>query len=203
MQSPALITIIIIFILWLNYEIHKNTGHSKADTDKFWKRELASNEVRRLDISNLDYITISTDQLPLTDNPDDTINAYRNTIVKLKDKKAINLSGSTNTDLKLQYGTANISKLTEYENNYLTLVSILQKWADRLYKQGSTVDCRIVLEYAIACRTDVPTSYKLLAKVYQQEHQTDKINLLINLITKSRIQEKEKLLKEIEAIKAS
>jgi hypothetical protein len=203
MRIPVLISIVIIFILWLNYEIRKNTRHTKEDTERFWKREQASNQVRRTDISDLSYIIISTEQLPLADNPDDTINAYRNTILSLKDKKAINLSGFTNTDLKLRYGTANINKLIEYDNNYITLVSILQKWADRLYLQGNIADSRSVLEYAVSCCSDVPKTYKLLADIYRQENQPDKINLLIHLIPKTRIPDKVSLTGELKAIKNS
>ena len=42
-------------------------------------------------------------------------------IEALKEKKILNLSGFTNTDLKLEYGVGNLTELTDYDNNYVTL----------------------------------------------------------------------------------
>ncbi len=202
MQIPVLTLIALIFILWLNYEIHTTSSKSKKALNDFLKREKEANFSRSKDITDLDYIIISTETLPLKDNSDDTINSYRNTIVSLSGKKAINLRDFTNTELKLKYGAANLKQLTEYDSNYITLISILQKWAERLYIQGSFIDCIAVLEYATACYCDVIKTYKLLAKLYQLQKTPEKINHLIELIphTKLQIQAKEKL---IEALKLS
>ena len=35
-------------------------------------------------------------------------------------------------DLKLEYGTANINDLSQYDQNYTLLVRTLQKWAEAL-----------------------------------------------------------------------
>jgi hypothetical protein len=203
MNLPVLFTIVIIFIIWLNYEIRKTSKRSTKDTDKFWDREKESNSRRRADISDLKYIIISTDQLPMSDNTDDTINSYRDTIIKLSGKKAINLSDITNTDLKLTYGVANINLLSEYDYTYTILVSILQKWAERLYEQGNRKDCISVLEYAITCYTDVTKSYKLLAELYVLENTADRIDELINLLPKTKIVDKDKLIEELTIIKNS
>ena len=62
----------------------------------------------------------------------------------LSTQKIVNLTGYTNTDLKLSYGTANITCLTEYDQNYTLLVSTLQKWAEVLYRGGAKKECRQV-----------------------------------------------------------
>ncbi|MDD3173278.1 MAG: hypothetical protein PHF63_06410, partial [Herbinix sp.] len=83
MPIPVLTSLVIIFIIWLNYEIHKSSNRSKKDMDLFWNREKESNASRRTDISNLNYIVISTAQLPMADSLDETINSYRDTIIEL------------------------------------------------------------------------------------------------------------------------
>lgn len=91
----------------------------------------------------------------------------------LSTQKIVNLTGYTNTDLKLSYGTANITCLTEYDQNYTLLVSTLQKWAEALYRGGAKKECRQVLEYAVSVGTDVSHTYFLLADLYDEEGESD------------------------------
>lgn len=91
----------------------------------------------------------------------------------LSTQKIVNLTGYTNTDLKLSYGTANITCLTEYDQNYTLLVSTLQKWAEALYRGGAKKECRQVLEYAVSIGTDVSHTYFLLADLYDEEGESD------------------------------
>ena len=91
----------------------------------------------------------------------------------LSTRKIVNLTGYTNTDLKLSYGTANITCLTEYDQNYTLLVSTLQKWAEVLYRGGAKKECRQVLEYAVSIGTDVSHTYFLLADLYDEEGESD------------------------------
>lgn len=91
----------------------------------------------------------------------------------LSTQKIVNLTGYTNTDLKLSYGTANITCLTEYDQNYTLLVSTLQKWAEALYRGEAKKECRQVLEYAVSIGTDVSHTYFLLADLYDEEGESD------------------------------
>jgi hypothetical protein len=200
MPIPVLFTIFIIFILWLQYEIRKTSQNSKKSNEIFWQNENSSNMIRSKDISNLDYITISLNQLPMEDHEDQTINSYRDTILKLSDKKILNLTGFTNTELKFQYGTANINRLSEYDNNYTVLVSILHKWAERLYAQGYINDSMAILHFAIACHTDVTKSYKLLAEIYKVKNTPDKINDLIKIVPMTKMLDKDRLINELKKI---
>ena len=178
-----------------------NKRHSKMEKsmkDAFWKREEEANHTRRKSLDNLPYITIPLEELPLachmTDDTADIRNTndtadVRNTndtaanetiseeckeiLRSLSTRKIVNLTGYTNTDLKLSYGTANITCLTEYDQNYTLLVSTLQKWAEVLYRGGAKKECRQVLEYAVSIGTDVSHTYFLLADLYDEEGESD------------------------------
>ena len=91
----------------------------------------------------------------------------------------VNLTGQSNTDLKLEYGTANITVLTEYDQNYTLLVSTLQQWADLLYNENHTNEVRQILEFAVSTRTDVSRTYDILSDIYIAIGQADKIADLI------------------------
>jgi hypothetical protein len=203
MTYPILTGIILIFIVWLHYEIRKTSRSSKKDTNNFWNKEKESNLVRRVDISGLNYLTLNTKLLPMEDHEDQTINSYRDTILKLTNKKMLNLAGLTNTELKYKYGAANINLLAEYDNNYTILVSMLQKWAERLNNGGFTDESLSVLEYALTFPTDVTKSYKLLADLYKKKNTPHKIDDLISIIMETAIQDKSKLIEELNKIKFS
>lgn len=203
MQLFVNFSMLIIFVIWLFYEIQKSNRLSKKGTEEFWKKERLANLSRKADISGLDYITIPLVQLPMTDTDDPTINSYRDTISKLADMKIVNLTGYTNTDLKLKYGASNITSLSEYDNNYLILVSLLNKWGERLHQKGYAEAAINVLEFAVMCRTDVRRTYQLLATIYMEQHTPDKIDSLLDMISSTNIVRKDKLTEELIRIKNS
>jgi hypothetical protein len=200
MILPVLTAIVIIFIIWINYEIHKTTKLHDNDTEKFWNREKESNQKPKMNISSLDYIIVSTERLPINDTTDQTADSYRDTIQALSGKKALNLSEYTNTELKNLYGAANIKLLSEYDNNYTSLVSVLQKWAGRLHSLGLSEKARDVLTYAVACHTDVTMSYLLLANLYRMENEMNQIEFLLNEVLESKIPDKENLIHKLTLI---
>ena len=54
----------IIFVLILNFFIHKSSQNHRNTEDSFWEREQKANFTRRKDISNLGYITIPPEIIP-------------------------------------------------------------------------------------------------------------------------------------------
>lgn len=150
--------------------------------DAFWKREEEANHTRRKSLDNLPYITIPLEELPLAFHITDdktTAEECKEILRRLSTQKIVNFTGYTNTDLKLTYGTANITCLTEYDQNYTLLVSTLQKWAEALYLGGAKKECRQVLEYAVSIGTDVSHTYFLLADLYDEEGESDRKRSLI------------------------
>lgn len=202
-MSIPFILLISIFAVWLRYEIAKSNKREKKSFQYFLQRERQANATRRRDITNLNYISLELEGLPLKDNEDDTINSYRDTIIALANRKIVNLTGLTNTDLKYRYGAANLDLLSEYDNNFTKLVSILHKWGERLYNNGNVSDAVTVLEYAVSCGTDVTKTYRLLARIYKEKNALNQIDHLIALIPDTTILRKDALIKELNQIKVS
>ena len=170
-----------IFILWIRYETMKSNRNSKKISKDFWKKESDSNHVRKRDISNLPYINIPFDELPFQDSKDPVLEHIQNKVLELKNKKILNLTGITNTDLKLTYGTANLNVLMEYDANYAELVRTLHRWAAYLLEHNAIEEATIVLEFSIQCKTDISYCYETLAKLYAADQRHDKINDLIQI----------------------
>ena len=74
---PIILIFFILFIIWVNVKTKRGTeNNSKWDT-AYWEKERKANFVRRKDISNLDYITISEEELPFSDTAEGEENIVR------------------------------------------------------------------------------------------------------------------------------
>ena len=167
MKFPFLATFI-LFIVLFNIRLRLVSRKEEQNEEKFWDRELRSNSVRKKSLDTLEYVHLPYDLLPFgTAGEDENLQAIEDELTALKDLKIVNLTGITNTDLKLEYGTANITALTEYDQNYTTLVIALQKWGDALYTLGRFEDAASVLEFAVKTRTDITATYRLLIDMYK------------------------------------
>ena len=170
----------IVFCIWLTYEIKKHRNMEEKSYRSFWEKETAANNTRRKPLDNLDYIQIPFDRLPMDLLKDDpAVKEYHETLRTLSESPIVNFTGISNTDLKLMYGAPNIDLLSRYDQSYTTLVLTLQRLGQTLYEKGYVEEARQVLEFAVETRTDISSSYKLLASIYQQAGQPEKIRELI------------------------
>lgn len=179
MKFPFFASFIVLCIL-LAYEIKKNRNKEAKSYQEFWDKELAANSTRRKSLDDLNYIKIPFETLPMNVLKDDPVIAdYHETLIGLSKSPIVNFTGISNTDLKLMYGAPNIDILSCYDQSYTTLVRTLQNFAQALYEKGYTNEARLVLEFAVETHTDVSSTYKLLASIYQQDNQPEKIKALI------------------------
>lgn len=168
------LAIFIVFCLVLNYYIKKGDSSQKKVMDDFLEKERLSNGVRKKDISQLNYITIPFEKIPqkLDTSTEKAFFAFA-------DKKMLNLAGISNTDLKLQYGTANITILTEYDTNYMDMVALLPEYVNELLEAGQTDTAQMLLEFAVNTRADSRKIYQQLVSIYKDTQQLDKIDALV------------------------
>lgn len=157
----------------------KHTKRQNNISDKFWEKERKANQTRRQDISDLPYITIPLEKFPIGILENDTIKECENTLSELSEKRILNLGTQTNTDLKLAYGSANLSSLTEYEQNFTTLCQTLVTYASALLSEEQPSSAQTVLEYGISIGSDVSQNFLLLADIYKSQGAVGKIEELI------------------------
>lgn len=179
MKFPFLASFIVLIItITLASKRAEKKRHKR--NEEFWERERRANSVRKKSLEDLEYISIPFNSFPMdTAADDETIASCHKDLEGLRDEKIVNFTGLSNTDLKLEYGTANITVLSQYDQNYTLFVRTLQAWAKRLYELGYHDEALTVLEYAVATRTDISSTYYLAASIYQEKGQTDKIKHLL------------------------
>lgn len=169
----------IIFSSIVSIFIKRHNRTTEKEQISFWQKEQQANNVRRRPLDDLDYVSIPLDTLPVTVMTEDSsVRDCLDTLSVLSEEKIVNFAGITNTDLKLTYGTANISVLSQYDQNFTLLVQTLQKWAERLHQAGYIAETCQILEYAVSIHSDAGTSYRLLASIYDREGKQEKVAAL-------------------------
>lgn len=178
-MNLVFIASLIVFILFLSVRIKRQSKIQQNAEKSFWERERLANSVRRKSLDGLNYIQIPLETFPThIMQEDETVLECIDLMESLTAQKIVNLTGFSNTDLKLEYGTANITVLTEYDQNYTLLVRTLQKWADVLIAAGYAKEATILMEFAVSTHTDISRTYYQLAEYYVSQRESEKIQWL-------------------------
>ena len=169
--APSLFIIALLLGI-LTHLRNKSTKSFEKSKEDFWERERNANAVRKKDISNLPYVEIPENIISIAQEYDAgdnlMVSSFASDLTSLKDKKILNLNGKSNTDIKLEYGTANITALSDADNNYTELISLLSRLGADLFESGQFDKAREVLEYSINIESDVLRSYQMLTEIYRQ-----------------------------------
>lgn len=192
---------IIIFSVLSAYRNRHSRLQSEADQN-FWTREDAANCVRRQDISGLPYITIPSEIFSIDSVSDDTVCRAIQSLQALQEKKVLNLTGQTNTDLKMQYGPANLTLLMEYDQNYTDMLLAISDLSNRLIELEQIESAVPVLEFAVATGSDISAHYTILATYYKDNGQSSKISDLKQQASQIATLMKQPILQKLESIEA-
>ncbi|MFA9377572.1 MAG: hypothetical protein ACERKZ_12555 [Lachnotalea sp.] len=194
--------IVVLFTAWFAFARSRTTSHQSKSADNFWEMESNANNTRKTSLECLDYITIPLNLIELsTYSNDSSLLEYGASLELLTTKKIVNLTGINNTDLKLKYGSANLTLLTEYDQNFTKLAQTLNKLGSRLNELGNTHSAIMVLEYAVDCGSDISSTYNLLSNLYLVTDQSDKIDSLIKSASTLNSLMKNSIIKKLEALK--
>ena len=189
----------IIFAVWLTYEIKKHEKMEDNALDDFWAREHKANNTRRKSLDGLDYIKIPFECIPKSLLPyDEAVQDCLSTLERLSHKKIVNLTGYTNTDLKIEYGTANLTVLSSYDENYTLYARTIYKLAKLYLENGYESNARVLLEKGVESGTDIKDTYILLKDMYAKNHEEAKIKALIEAASSLRSANRNIILRSLE-----
>lgn len=192
---------VVVFCLWLMFDLHRLRNKEAKKYQNFIDRENEANSTRRKSLDDLQYITIPFDELPMdTLNDDPKVNEYHQTLRDLSANPIVNLTGFSNTDLKLQYGAPNIDLLTNYDQAYTLLARTLASWGQVLFDNGYYNEAKSVLKYAVSTKTDVSSTYVLLSKIYKSEGNEDEIRNLIEEASSLKSLSRNTIVRKLEAL---
>ena len=177
---PTFFILTILLVVWIHYQKRRTDRIATKKSEAFWEREQQANLTRKKDISNLNYITVPLQNLPFPEVDSEEVSDIQKHIFNLASGKIVDFTGQSNTDLKLQYGAPNINLLMEYDKNYLELVRSLYRYGKLLYDLDRKDEAASILEYALSIKTDISANYTLLATIYKEKNEPDRINSVIS-----------------------
>lgn len=199
--------IAITLIIVLSYLIARSSVFYKKDHEKasrkFWERESEANTVRKKDISSLPYIHVPLDKLPIAALTMIDEAKLAEDITKLAEKKLLNLAQYTNTDLKIMYGPANLEILSICDNDYTSLIRLLDKSARCLIENDMKEEAKSFLSFGIDIGSDISTTYAMLGKIYAEAGDKKAFNELVNKASKLNGLSKNSILTKLDDIKSS
>lgn len=196
---PVFFICFIVFIIWMNVKSKQEQKKSSTWDHKFWAREREANFSRKKDIENLDYLQIPEEDLPFSDKAVGEERDRQEQVRSMLSKKMLNLSGMSNTDIKLAYGTANFPELSVCDQNYNIFIRNLGLWGSYLHKNcpGEDARARQILEFAISLGSDITDTYLSLADIFLAEDDLEKVQELIRYVEKSDFYMKESICKQL------
>ena len=199
---PLFFICFIVFIIWLRVKMNRTNSESNLDSDAFWEREENANFARSKDISNLSYLVVSEEELPFSNPVEDEQEAHlESEVKKYLSRKMINLSAFSNTDLKEQYGIANLDELSEYDQNFLLFIRNLSIWGKYLYEKKDFTRAKQIMEYSLSIESDISTVYTTLGHIYAAEGKPQKIDDLITLAKNSNAALKDSIIRQLQLCK--
>ncbi|HBI60360.1 MAG TPA: hypothetical protein DDY31_03965 [Lachnospiraceae bacterium] len=199
---PLFFICFIVFVLWLRVKMNRTNSESTLDSESFWEREEKANFTRSKDISALSYLTVSEDELPFSNSTEDEQEAWlEQEVKKFLNRKMINLSAFSNTDLKEQYGIANLDELSEYDQNFLLFIRNLSTWGNYLYQKNDFTRAKQIMEYSLSIESDISTVYTTLGHIYAAEGKLQKIDELITLAENSEAALKDSIIRQLQLCK--
>ena len=180
MISPLFTTIVLVagFIF-----IFMKSTSTKPDNGikSFLDKERRANNTLKQPLDNLGFVKVPLDAIP---SPEPAVNEKCASLIGeiklLADKKIVNLTGISNTDLKLTYGAANLPLLTEYDQNFTALCKNLFDLGCEYKNAGMTDEAIATLNVAVNLGTDISGNYTTLAEMYAEKGLYVEIQRLIN-----------------------
>ena len=195
-MALSLLGLFITFLAVVSFYRKRHDRLQQETSENFWDREQESNFVRRKDISGLPYINIPFEHFSIGAFSDSQLSELESSITALKDKKILNLTDQTNTDLKLLYGPANLAALTECDQNFNDMLQLFSQYVNRLIELNHLDAAIPVLEFCVDVGSDISSHYTTLADYYKHTHQPEKLQSLqakasgLNSLMKTPILEK-------------
>ncbi len=200
MISPLFTTIVLVagFIFFFM----KFTSSRPDDgTKQFLEKERRANNTLKKPLDDLDFVKVPLDDIPCPDPaPNERCATLIAELKRLSEEKAVNLTGITNTDLKLTYGAPNLPILTEYDQNFTSICKNIFDLGVE-YKNAGMIDEAIAtLNCGIKVGTDLGGNYTTLAEIYAEKGLYVEIQRLINCADSIRSLTKNSTISKLQSI---
>lgn len=178
--------ILIIFQTFLRRSTKKSEKNKKA----FIEEEREASFVRAKDIEQTKFIKPDIEKLNVLREEEAKtereIYAYglQKSVLEKASKPMLHFE-QNNLELKKMYGPANLESIILYEENYNSFLNKLNSFSKALADADRKKEAIQILEEGIELGLDFSRSFILLADLYYEQNEIDKLKKLYDLVTKS------------------
>lgn len=194
-------TIFLIFVVWLAVRYRSGDRKSQQLQEDFWENEAKANSAPAIDLDSIHYISIPLEKFPLGLCPEDEILQMESRLKELSEKRILNLTGKTNTELKATYGVKNLPAIMEIGENFDQLTVLLKDYASALIQRKHISEAVSVLEFGVGIGTDISQHYIMLGQCYHQLGKSDKIDYLIEQVNTRDLLLGPSIVRQLESMK--
>lgn len=209
MAFPSFFIIFLIIIFVFQHHLRKNRKIEEQQKQAYWSKEQASLVVRKKEFSPDDYIHPSIDTLKL-DTPTSLSEAEKlyldqliSSIKSLSTADMMNFSHLTNTEIRLQFGTANQTIITNNEQNYTLFLKALGQYAKLMLEHKEIQEATSALEECIRLNSDFSEHYIQLGIIYHSQNNSSQLEILIAKANQLNSINKKGILDKLESLKST
>lgn len=185
--------ILLAFVFFIFFRFKALKKEEQETIESFWEREQKANFSPKKDLSNLSYITIPFEKFPQTYIDSEEEKMFSE-LKAFSDKKILNLNGLSNTDLKEQYGVANLNTLEEIGDNFDSISKIIAEIAEKRFEIKDYSVVITLLEFLVSKKTDLSKAYIILGDAYSETNKYSKIPDLITIVKELHLPLEKKIL---------
>ncbi len=185
MAFPSIFIIFVIFVVLFQYHLRKNMRQENINREQFWNNEEKSLSTRRKEFNENDYIKPNLSKLSFPTvhslNPGQTLHyqQIKNRLQELSSMDLMNFSNLTNTELRIRFGTANQTVITQNEANYNSFLKSLADYGHLMIEFEEINEAIVAFEECIRLGSDYSDHFITLAQLYLQKNQRYKVTDLI------------------------
>lgn len=206
MAFPSIFIIFVIALFVFQHHLRKNMKVEDKAKDEFWRKEQASLVVRKKEISPEDYLVPDISKLsfniPEAVEPGDELQLKQliKRIKELSTHDMMNFSDLTNTDIRIKFGTANQSIITENEYTYNNFLKALASYAHLMNDYSQKDESIMALEECVSLGSDYSDHFVLLGQLYLDNQMTSELNKLKETVSKLETSNKKGILDKLESL---
>lgn len=193
----------IIFVVWLSYELQKSKRLAQKKHDEFWENESNANLTRKVPEDQIPFLDVPFATFPFGKYDSSELQPLEAQLSELEGRKFINMTGKTATNMKEMYGPANLELISDADENFTVLIKLLSDYATVLYEESHVDDAMSILEYCVEIKSDLVSTYRLLATIYKEKGQPEKIQTLSDTASALDSLLKKSILNSLEKIRES
>lgn len=189
---PILI-LVIAFAIFFTVTTRMRGKRYGRDFEDFIDEEREANTVKSRPIGEDELFVPDMSLFPIKAESADIVGRKQSEMQKRAAKKMIRFDAPmSNLELKHKYGTVNLEKVSEYEENFFNFIYAVNDWAQALSDSGDLSGARAALRGGVLSGAETSKTFTMLADIYFQQNLREEMRELYETIKTNKMPAKEK-----------